>query len=178
MTLQPANNEPTQETDRQAKEADLQSQVVPQAELDAQLPGHVPNAAERAAGGASPWLSAAQADQEPPAGTPPGDLFFTYQRPDGDSFIGPASSAELYLRKGYTVTGEQTIANSAEFRDKVSPGSAAPAVSGVAGLGGSGETEEGPTNTPAGTAEPSSPSAGTAETTPTETTSSGTEPGV
>jgi hypothetical protein len=41
--------------------------------------------------------------------TVPSTLYFTYKRTDGDSFVAPASSAEAYLRKGYTITGEQTI---------------------------------------------------------------------
>ena len=43
--------------------------------------------------------------------TPPSTLYFTYLRTDGDSFVGPASHAEQYLRMGYTITGEQTIEN-------------------------------------------------------------------
>jgi hypothetical protein len=41
--------------------------------------------------------------------TPPSTLYFTYQRTDGDSFVGAASSAEVYLRLGYTITDQQTI---------------------------------------------------------------------
>jgi len=41
--------------------------------------------------------------------TPPSTLYFTYLKLDGDSFVGPASHAEQYLRMGYTITGEQTI---------------------------------------------------------------------
>jgi hypothetical protein len=41
--------------------------------------------------------------------TPPSTLYFTYQRPDGDTFVGAATSAESYLRQGFTITGEQTI---------------------------------------------------------------------
>jgi hypothetical protein len=47
--------------------------------------------------------------------TPPSTLYFTYLRTDGDSFVGPASHAEQYLRIGYTITGEQTIDNFAEW---------------------------------------------------------------
>ena len=43
--------------------------------------------------------------------TPPSTLYFTYLRTDGDSFVGPASHAEQYLRMGYTISGEQTIDN-------------------------------------------------------------------
>jgi hypothetical protein len=42
--------------------------------------------------------------------TPPNTLYFTYLRPDGlESFIGPASAAEMHLREGCTITGEETI---------------------------------------------------------------------
>jgi hypothetical protein len=47
--------------------------------------------------------------------TPPSTLYFTYLRTDGDSFVGPASHAEQYLRIGYTITGEQTIDNFAAW---------------------------------------------------------------
>lgn len=50
--------------------------------------------------------------------TVPSTLYFTYKRTDGDSFVGPASSAESYLRKGYTITGEQTIENFAEWMEE------------------------------------------------------------
>jgi hypothetical protein len=115
------------------EEATSQDKVVPQATLDQELPGHVPNAAEVAGTGPSPWLKAAQAADATAglAQTPPADLYFTFTRPDGDSFLAPASSAEQYLRKGYTVTGEQRITDSNQFRDVVSPGSLAPAASGV-----------------------------------------------
>jgi len=80
---------------------------------------------------ASQWLQAAQAAQSTTPGTPPGDLFFTYKRPDGDTFIGSAANAEVYLREGFTVEGEQTIEGSESFRDLVSPGSREPPASGV-----------------------------------------------
>jgi hypothetical protein len=44
-----------------------------------------------------------------PAVTPPSTLYFTYLKPDGESIVGPATSAEVYLREGFTITGEQTI---------------------------------------------------------------------
>jgi hypothetical protein len=40
---------------------------------------------------------------------PPSTLYFTYLRTDGDSFVGAATNAVAYIRKGYTITGEQTI---------------------------------------------------------------------
>jgi hypothetical protein len=69
----------------------------------------------------SQWLDAAQHTPEP-LGTPPGDLYFEYTKPDGDVFLGSAAHAEGYLRLGYTVSGEQTISDSDAFRDLVSPG--------------------------------------------------------
>jgi hypothetical protein len=50
-----------------------------------------------------------------PAVTPPSTLYFTYLKPDGESIIAPATSAEVYLREGMTITGEQTIENFAEW---------------------------------------------------------------
>jgi len=76
-------------------------------------------------------LTAAQAEPTAPAGTPPGNLYFSYKKPDGDEFIGPATSAEEYLKLGYTVTGEHTVEDSNSFRDLVSPGSLEPPASGV-----------------------------------------------
>ncbi|HYW88422.1 MAG TPA: hypothetical protein VFB50_11665 [Chloroflexota bacterium] len=81
--------------------------------------------------GPSPWLTAAQAEQGAPIGTPPGNLYFAFKKPDGDEFVGPASSAEEYLKLGYTVTGEHTVEDSDSFRDLVSPGSLEPPASGV-----------------------------------------------
>jgi hypothetical protein len=40
---------------------------------------------------------------------PPSTLYFTYLRPDGLDFVAPATNAVVYLRKGYTISGEQTI---------------------------------------------------------------------
>lgn len=79
----------------------------------------------------SDWLTAAQASQQAPLGTPPGNLYFTFTSPAGDTFIGPAANAETYLRLGFTVTGEQTVDDSDSFRDLVSPGSLLPPASGV-----------------------------------------------
>jgi hypothetical protein len=60
-----------------------------------------------------------------PAATPPSTLFFTYLKPDGESIVGPATSAEVYLREGFTITGEQTIesvdAYNAEQAAKAAP---------------------------------------------------------
>jgi len=81
---------------------------------------------------ASAWLQAAQAEQGAPLGTPPGNLFFTYKRPDGDTFVGSAANADAYLAAGFTVEGEQTFDDSDSFREVVSPGSLEPPVSGVA----------------------------------------------
>lgn len=49
--------------------------------------------------------------------TVPSTLYFTYTRPDGDTFVGPASHAENYLRQGFTITGEQTIENLVEWNE-------------------------------------------------------------
>jgi hypothetical protein len=151
MTTDPDTNQPVDQPTK-TRDQELQESMPSQAELDAKIPGHVPSAAERVAEGeASPWLTAAQADPYVPAAATapaaPGNLFFTYERPDGSTFIAAASSAEQYLSKGFKVTGEQTVADSNELRKLVSPGSVEPAASGVAGLGGSGGTEEGPSNT-------------------------------
>jgi hypothetical protein len=81
----------------------------------------------------SDWLTAAQTTPyREPVATAPGDLFFVFVRPDGDSFLGAASHAESYLRQGFTVSGEETVSDSESFRNLVSPGSAAPPASGVA----------------------------------------------
>ena len=80
----------------------------------------------------SDWLTAAQTEPyRAPAATPPGDLYFTYQRHDGDSFIASAANAENYLLQGFTVTGEQTLSDTDSFRDTVSPGSSEPPVDGA-----------------------------------------------
>jgi hypothetical protein len=52
---------------------------------------------------------AKQAVEQGPIPTPPSTLYFTYKRTDGDSFVGAATSAESYLRLGYTISGEETI---------------------------------------------------------------------
>ena len=81
---------------------------------------------------ASPFLAAAQADPYvAPQATPPGNLFFVYQRLDGDTFLGSAAQAEGYLRLGFKVTGEETVDDTDSFRDLVSPGSLLPPASGV-----------------------------------------------
>ena len=80
----------------------------------------------------SDWLKAAQSAQSETLATPPGNLYFTYKRPDGDTFVGPAANAETYLRAGFTVEGEQTADDSDSFRELVSPGSLEPPASGVA----------------------------------------------
>lgn len=80
----------------------------------------------------SEFLAAAQADPyRAPVATPPGDLYFTYQRPDGDSFVASAANAENYLRLGFTVTGEMSLSDSDSFRASVSPGADEPPASGV-----------------------------------------------
>ncbi len=120
MTTNPETNQPVgQPADPNANPEDMPSQ----AELDAKLPGHVPSAAERAGDGPSPWLEAAQAGPEALSGTPPGDLFFTYEKPNGEQFVGGAAQAEGFLRQGFKVVGEQRISDSNELRRIVSPGS-------------------------------------------------------
>jgi|SRR5262252_4273612 len=80
----------------------------------------------------SPFLTAAQADPYvAPAATPPGNLYFWYQKPDGETFLGSAAQAEGFLRLGYTVTGEEAVDDTDSFRDLVSPGSLLPPASGV-----------------------------------------------
>lgn len=80
----------------------------------------------------SEFLDAAQAEPYvAPVATPPGHLFFTYQKPDGETFIATAANVEQYLRQGFTVTGEQEIEDSNEHRDLISPGSNEPPASGV-----------------------------------------------
>jgi hypothetical protein len=92
----------------------------------------------------SPWLKQAQAaTPEAPLGDPPGDLYFTYSKPGGDSFDAPASHLQSYLAKGYTVTGEKSwyedivpaqakvkreAAGLPEPADKSNPSSATPSV--------------------------------------------------
>jgi len=79
----------------------------------------------------SDWLQAAQATRQAILATPPGDLYFTYKRSDGDTFIGPASNVEQYVLQGNTVIGEITISGSDDFVAIVSPGSLEPPASGV-----------------------------------------------
>jgi hypothetical protein len=81
----------------------------------------------------SVFLDAAQASPYvPPQATPPGDLYFTYRSPAGESFVTSAANVEAYLRVGCTVTGEQTISDSDTYRDLVSPGTNLPPASGTA----------------------------------------------
>jgi len=79
----------------------------------------------------SEWLDAARATRQAILATPPGDLYFTYKRSDGDTFVGPASNVEQYVLQGNTVVGEITISGSDDFIAVVSPGSQAPPASGV-----------------------------------------------
>src|SRR5215467_11627997 len=81
----------------------------------------------------SDFLKAAQTTPYlAPTATPPSTLFFTYKRADGGSFVASAAQAEGYLRKGYTVTGEQTVEDSIVWGQKVSPGSLEPPADGTA----------------------------------------------
>jgi len=80
----------------------------------------------------SEFLTAAQADPYvAPFATPPGNLFFHYEKPDGDSFIGSAANVDVYLRQGFKVVGEETVDDSDSFRSLVSPGSLEPPAAGV-----------------------------------------------
>jgi hypothetical protein len=49
--------------------------------------------------------------------TPPSTLYFTYRRVDGDTFVGAATSAEVYLRQGYTIIGDQVIEDFAAWNE-------------------------------------------------------------
>src|SRR5215471_14905919 len=81
---------------------------------------------------ASAFLAAAQKDPYvAPFATPPGNLYFVYEKTDGETFLGSAAQAEGYLRMGYKVTGEETVDDTDSFRDMVSPGSVLPPASGV-----------------------------------------------
>jgi hypothetical protein len=80
----------------------------------------------------SDWLTAAQVAQQAPLATPPGNLYFTFTSPAGDTFVGPAANVETYLRAGFTVTGEQLVDDSDSFRELVSPGSLVPPADGTA----------------------------------------------
>ena len=58
-----------------------------------------------------------------PAVTPPSTLYFTYLKPawedqPEESIVAKATNAEMYLRIGYTITGEQTIENFAEWSEQ------------------------------------------------------------
>jgi len=80
----------------------------------------------------SDFLKAAQTDPYvAPQATPPGSLYFVYEKPDGDTFLGSAAHAEGHLRLGYKVVGEEEVDDTDSFRDMVSPGSILPPASGV-----------------------------------------------
>jgi hypothetical protein len=80
----------------------------------------------------SVFLDAAQTSPYvAPTATPPGDLYFTYSRPDGEQFVGTAANVENYLRLGFTVLDEMTLSDSDSFRDAVSPGTGAPPFDGA-----------------------------------------------
>jgi hypothetical protein len=58
-----------------------------------------------------------------PAVTPPSTLYFHFLKPASDfgeaeTVIAPATNAEMYLRIGYTITGEETIENLAEWNEQ------------------------------------------------------------
>jgi hypothetical protein len=56
------------------------------------------------------WLEVAQRGvPEAVLATPPGNLFFTYRRKDGEEFLAPAANWETYVAKGYEVTDQQYI---------------------------------------------------------------------
>ena len=80
----------------------------------------------------SAFLSAARADPYvAPTATPPGNLYFEYQTPAGDTFIGSAAQVEGYLRLGYKVNRELEVDDTDSFRELVSPGSSEPPADGV-----------------------------------------------
>jgi hypothetical protein len=56
--------------------------------------------------------------EQGPYVTPPSTLYFTYLKPDGESIVAPATSAEVYLREGFSITGEQTIENFAAWSEE------------------------------------------------------------
>jgi hypothetical protein len=53
-----------------------------------------------------------------PAVTPPSTLYFHFLKTDGETVIAPATNAEMYLRIGYTITGEETIENFVEWNEQ------------------------------------------------------------
>jgi hypothetical protein len=59
-----------------------------------------------------------------PAVTPPSTLYFHFLKPAtedfpaGETIIAPATNAEMYLRIGYTITGEETIENFVEWNEQ------------------------------------------------------------
>jgi len=79
----------------------------------------------------SAWLKAAHSAQAESLGTPPGDLYFIYETPNGDRFVNGAALAESFLRLGFKVTGELTLSDSDAWREAVSPGSLEGPVSGA-----------------------------------------------
>jgi hypothetical protein len=50
--------------------------------------------------------------------TPPSTLYFHFLKTDGETVIAPATNAEMYLRIGYTITGEETIENFVEWNEQ------------------------------------------------------------
>ena len=75
---------------------------------------------------------AEEAASKPPVPTVPSTLYFTYSKPDGSSFLGSAASAEYYLRKGFTISGEETIDDLVTYyaeKAKADKAAAAPATS-------------------------------------------------
>ncbi len=68
---------------------------------------------------------AKQAVEQGAVPTAPSTLYFTYTRKDGDTFIGRATAAEVYLRKGYTIGAEVEIEDLVAWNDEQS--AAAPA---------------------------------------------------
>ena len=70
-----------------------------------------------------------------PAVTPPSTLYFHFLKPAWEdqleeTIVAPATNAEMYLRLGYTITGEETIESMAEWNEqqaaKSAPAKAAP----------------------------------------------------
>jgi hypothetical protein len=58
-----------------------------------------------------------------PAVTPPSTLYFHFLKPawedqPEETIIAPATNAEMYLRIGYTITGEETIENFVEWNEQ------------------------------------------------------------
>ena len=58
-----------------------------------------------------------------PAVTPPSTLYFHFLKPAWEdqleeTIVAPATNAEMYLRLGYTITGEETIESMAEWNEQ------------------------------------------------------------